>query len=404
VSSLPDNTTLIANSDVWIEGEALLQLSRIAELPQCIKAVGLPDIHPGPGIPIGAAFAFDDEIRPLLVGGDAGCGVAVVAFDRLKNQGEKLMRRLDDEFAGDPLPDLDRDALLDALWRKGPEGLRDLPDVPESLQELVAQWPEEPAWLAALDSGERPAEWTTRPGTIGGGNHFLEVSRVGGVQDRQKASAVGLKPGGFAVVAHSGSRGLGRALIDAWGQQALRTDDAGEYLRQLAGCVRFARGNRALLVWRMLNATGSARRVTGALDVTHNTVLPGSVGGRPAWIHRKGSAPADAGEFTIVLGSRGAESWVMEGLGAEGCLCSVAHGAGRRMGRSEAIAKLRDRYTRASLTHTALGGRVMCPDRDLLYAEHPDVYKAIEPVVASLEAAGAAQRVAALSPLVTVKR
>ncbi|MFT5686337.1 MAG: release factor H-coupled RctB family protein, partial [Myxococcota bacterium] len=90
--------------------------------------------------------------------------------------------------------------------------------------------------------------------------------------------------------------------------------------------------------------------------------------------------------------------------GDAACLCSVAHGAGRRMGRNEAIEKLRDRYTRASLTYTALGGRVMCADRDLLYAEHPDAYKAIEPVIASLEAAGAARRMAALSPIVTVKR
>ncbi|MFT5685310.1 MAG: release factor H-coupled RctB family protein, partial [Myxococcota bacterium] len=328
MSSLPDNTTLIANSDVWIEGEALLQLSRIASLPRCFKAVGLPDIHPGPGIPIGAAFAFDDEIRPLLVGSDAGCGVAVVAISKLKIQGDKLMRRLDEEFDEDPLPDLNRDAMLDAMWSKGPLGLMDL-DVPDSLLELVEGWREEPKWLAAIDSGQRPEGWTTRPGTIGGGNHFLEVSRVSQVQDRQEAATVGLKPGGFAVVAHSGSRGLGRSLIDTWGKEALRGADAGEYLRQLAGCVRFARGNRALLTWRMLNAAGSARRVTGVFDVTHNTVLPAIVDGRDAWVHRKGSAPADDGMFTIVLGSRGAESWVMVGCGDAACLCSVAHGAGR---------------------------------------------------------------------------
>ena len=330
MTTLPDNTTLIANSDVWIEGEALLQLSRIASLPQCFRAVGLPDIHPGPGIPIGAAFAFDGEIRPLLVGADAGCGVAVVAVHKIKARGDQLMRRLDAEFEQDPLPDVDRDALLDALWQKGPRGLIGLEDVPETLQDLVEGWGEEPAWLAEIDSGERPEGWTTRPGTIGGGNHFLEVSRVSQIQDREEAAAVGLKPGGFAVVAHSGSRGLGRAL--------------------------------------------------------------------------KGSAPADDGTFTIVLGSRGAESWVMVGQGAASCLCSVAHGAGRRMGRNEAIEKLRARHTRASLTHTALGGRVMCRDRDLLYAEHPDAYKAIEPVIASLEAAVAARRMAALTPLVTVKR
>ena len=85
-------------------------------------------------------------------------------------------------------------------------------------------------------------------------------------------------------------------------------------------------------------------------------------------------------------------------------LCSVAHGAGRKMTRQEAVAKLRPRYKRDTLHRTVLGGRVICDDPWLLYEEHPDSYKAIGPVVDALESAGAATRIAWIRPLLTVKQ
>jgi release factor H-coupled RctB family protein len=105
-----------------------------------------------------------------------------------------------------------------------------------------------------------------------------------------------------------------------------------------------------------------------------------------------------------VLGSRGAPSWVLRATDCEEGLRSVAHGAGRRMTRGEARDKLRGRYTRAEMRRTRLGGRVLCADSDLLYEEHPDAYKPVEPVVASLIDAGLATPVAELVPILTVKR
>jgi release factor H-coupled RctB family protein len=145
---------------------------------------------------------------------------------------------------------------------------------------------------------------------------------------------------------------------------------------------------------------GSPSRVASVLDIVHNIAERRGT----AFLHRKGAAPAEQGQATVVLGSRGAPSWLMQGLGREHCLACVAHGAGRRMGRSEAHAKLRDKHKRASLARSALGTRVICDDVTLMYEEHPDAYKAIEPVVESLEHAEAAQRVAALVPLITVKK
>jgi len=407
IEVLPEHARLIADPEVWIEGEAVDQLARIARMPGCVRAVGLPDLHAGPGFPIGAAFAFRDAIHPGLVGGDVGCGVRVVALPRAKATGDTLERRALDTTAGRALPDVLPGAVLEAVWRLGPRGLCEVRGVPDSLAALAAEEPDEVGPYATLASGETPdVEYGSALGSVGGGNHFLEASRVGKIADKEAAASVGLKRGGFAVLAHSGSRGLGKAIATKWGHAVLTPQSATPYLQDLIGAVRFARANRLVLCWRLLTALGAARpgRISGFFDVTHNTVEPGLADGAPAWIHRKGAAPAALEQLTAVLGSRGAPTWIMAGAGCGHALCSVAHGAGRRMNRSEAVEKMRARYRRTDFRRTATGGRVICDDPRLLYAEHPDVYKDIEPVIASLEGAGAARRVASLLPMLTVKR
>jgi release factor H-coupled RctB family protein len=179
--------------------------------------------------------------------------------------------------------------------------------------------------------------------------------------------------------------------------------EAEAYLADLRGAIRYARTNRLLIAFRLLRAAGlgSAARIAHLFDIVHNAV---ERRGEHGFLHRKGAAPAEREQATVVLGSRGAPSWIMSGAGNECCLSSVAHGAGRRMARSEAHEKLRAKYSRKSLTRTSLGTRVVCDDTALMYEEHPDAYKAIEPVIESLEEAGAATRVAELVPLLTVKR
>jgi release factor H-coupled RctB family protein len=205
------------------------------------------------------------------------------------------------------------------------------------------------------------------------------------------------------VLVHSGSRALGSALAARHAGRELRGSDITAYLADLRGAIRYARTNRLLVAMRLLRAAGlgSIGRVAALVDLVHNAVEARADG---SYLHRKGAAPARRDEPTVVLGSRGSPSWVMQGLGSEASLCCVAHGAGRRMARSEALAKLKQRHTRASLARSPLGTRVLCDDTTLMYEEHPDAYKPIEPVVASLEAAGAARRVAALVPLITVKK
>lgn len=413
MGTLPDNATLLASERVWMEGAALEQLARVAALEGCVRAVGMPDLHPGPTVPIGVAIGVDQLVYPQLVGGDAGCGVRVIAISKLKLTGDRLEQRVREATDIHPLPELDRAAAFEAVWREGPRGLANVPGVPDSLAELALALDREQD-DTLLPSAEPPdvfREFAQQHGdalgSVGGGNHFLELSKIDRVYGERDDDRFGLARNEYAVVAHSGSRGLGAALAQRWGHQCLRTpEQIAAYLGELAGACRYARANRLVLCWRLLDAIGSAKlgRVRGSFDLIHNDVAREHVDARELWVHRKGCAPAHADRPTIVLGTRGTPTYVMRGLGQRGCLCSVAHGAGRRMTRSEARSKVAHKHARKTLTRTTCGSRVICDDKDLLYEEHPDAYKDIDVVVESLEQAGAATRVAMLVPMLTVKR
>jgi release factor H-coupled RctB family protein len=405
---LPDHARVIANPDVWMEGEGVSQLAKTATLPGCVRAVGMPDLHVGKG-PVGAVLAVRSLVYPHLLGGDVGCGVRVFATNEDAKNRDAIERRVRKAWDENPLDGCPGDEVLAAVWGRGVRGLADLDGAPDALRALARAEIDEgeaddlrPSGdLTALGSGYEEAL-----GTIGGGNHFVEIARVDEVRDAARAEQLGLARGCLAVIAHSGSRGLGSSLGRRYGNATLEGAAIGAYLADVAGACRFAQTNRFLLGYRMLRALGAARasKIAGSFDVTHNDVREERVGGAAAWVHRKGAAPAHANEPTIVLGSRGAPSWVLAGLGSEEGLRSVAHGAGRRMGRAEALSKLKGKYRRAELSTTKLGGRVVCDDTDLLYEEHPDAYKPIEPVVASLVDAGLAVPIASLVPVVTVKR
>jgi release factor H-coupled RctB family protein len=403
---LPPHARLIARPDVWMEGDAIVQFARVAAYEGCVRAVAMPDLHAGRGIPLGAAFAFEDRVVPQLVGGDAGCGVRVVVTSASRMSADKIERRARAALDEDLLFGCDNAALFDAVWHGGTRALADLDGIDPSIARLAAAEPD-CVLRPSGDPSPYRAGFEEALGTAGGGNHFVEIARVAEVRDEAAAASLGIEMNSLCVVAHTGSRGLGGALARRWGDATLVGAAMEEYLGELAGACRFARCNRFLLGHRMLRALGAARAstITGGFDVTHNDVAREPLaGGRDVWVHRKGAAPARGSDLTIVLGSRGAPSWILRSNDCEAGLRSVAHGAGRRMGRSEALSKLRSKYKRAEVTRTALGGRVVCDDPSLLFEEHPDAYKPIEPVVESLVEAGLADPVAALIPVVTVKR
>ncbi|MGC4122855.1 MAG: RtcB family protein [Myxococcales bacterium] len=397
--------SLIANPDVWMEGGALEQLDRAAALAGCVRAVGLPDLHPGPGgMPIGVALAFEDAILPSLLGSDVGCGVRVVLTRLRRPSLDRLERRLRSVLES-PISLGEIPGVTEALLAQGVHGLAGLESLPASLRQLAAAEPPEDALDPTLLAPDLLAPLHADAlGTVGGGNHFAELAFVSDVNRSDDAGA-GLGDR-LAVIVHSGSRGLGHQVGERFGGQRLASADAGAFLAAQRWACRFAHANRFLLAWQLLSAAEAARpdKQALAVDCVHNQVVRRPLDGREVWLHRKGAAPAEGGQLTVVLGSRGAPTHLMRGTGQTSALESVAHGAGRRMTRSEALSKMRAKHPRDTLRRTRLGSRVLCDRTETLYEEHPDVYKAIEPIIESITTAGLATPVATLTPLLTVKQ
>lgn len=368
------NVRLFTSDKSWIEGAALAQLNHTAGLPGMVLAAGFPDLHPGKGIAVGAAFVSKGVLHPTLAGNDIGCGMSFWALD-LPARKMKL-DRLEKRISG-----------LEAPWDGD-----------------LAPWRDRFGLEASLaDSGL---------GTIGGGNHFAELQIVHEVRDAEAFAALRLDKGDAALLIHSGSRGLGqdifRELLQRHGASPLEEEGeaAAHYLARHEQAMRFARANRALIGHRFAGELGSEARCVS--DVAHNMVTCEELDGAPAWFHRKGAAStrdALAAGCLMIPGSRGTPSYLVRALPEKAgeAAWSLAHGAGRRWQRGYAKSRLSHKYRVEDLARTELGGRVICEDRELLYDEAPQAYKDIAQVIADLEAAGLVATIAVYRPVLTYK-
>ena len=358
--------TVIASSESWIEGEALRQLDHTANLPGMTRAVGLPDLHPGKGIPIGAAFLSSNVIYPHLVGNDIGCGMGLWQTDLVaaKFKLDKSVKRL--SGFEDPW---DQDAGTELTAH----------DLPSDL------------WPYAL-------------GTIGSGNHFAEFQSVAEVMDMALFEAAELDRKKLSLLVHSGSRGLGQSILEAHIRThkgsglTAKTDVFDQYVQRHDQAVLWAEVNRRVIAQRFMSALRTEG--TRILDICHNSVTPTSGG----WLHRKGAAPSDKG-LVVIPGSRGTLSYLVRPHTdvMDVSLCSLAHGAGRKWKRSEVKGRLSKRYTVSDLTRTPLGGRVICEDKALIFEEAPEAYKDVAVVISDLQDFGLIDVVATLKPVITYK-
>ncbi len=360
---------LIASDKNWIEGEAVRQLHKTAELPGICLAVGMPDIHPGKGNPVGAAFVTRGILYPHLIGNDIGCGMGLWVTDlkRKKIKRDRWVKKLSG---------------LDGPW----DGDQD-------------------AWLE--QASVSPSGSDEALGTIGGGNHFAELQIVEKVSDQAAFEKLGVSKDHLLLLVHSGSRGIGDALFRshaaAYGAKGLPEDSelALEYVAGHEYAVRWAECNRSLIAHRFLSALGASGEPV--IDVSHNTITPEMASHLRCWIHRKGVVPSDKGPV-IIAGTRGSMSYLVAPHGEqERNAFSLAHGAGRKWKRSDTKKRLSSRYPRASLTHTDLGGRVICKETNLLYEEAPQAYKNIDKVMRDLLDPGLIRVISSLRPLITYK-
>ncbi|BBH68736.1 RtcB family protein [Actinoplanes sp. OR16] len=332
------SVTVFAGEGSWIESSAITQCHQVAALDGMIHVAGMPDLHPGKGAPIGAAMT-SRVLYPFLVGSDIGCGIAVFPIALKKVVPERLASRF---------PDLDV--------------------------------PVEP-------SSALPLGYSDGFGTVGRGNHFVELARVESPD------------GGHVLIVHSGSRGLGERILRAHTEShgAGPAPDPAAYLEQHDAAVRWGSLNRRALADRVADALG-ADLGEPIVDVCHNSVEIRD----GLYLHRKGAAPGD-GRDVLIAGTRGTRSYLVAAHAGPDAGYSVAHGAGRKMSRADALKRGKAKHTVEGLRRTPVGSIVVCGDRQLLFEEAPTAYKRIEQVIGDLEAFGLATAVFTTVPVITFK-
>ena len=430
---------------------SLEQLANVATLPGIVDAaVAMPDIHQGYGFPVGAVAALDAAdgvVSPGGVGYDINCGVRLLGLGVARDEVAHLIGPLMDEIArsvpagtgrGGKLC-LEGAALERVLTRGATEvveglGLGDERDLRHTESGGVL-----PGADPAAVSARAKERGRAQLGTLGSGNHFLELGAVERVEDAEAARALGLFEGEVTALIHSGSRGVGHQVctdyvrlleprIAGWGIRLpdrelacapIGSPEARSYLAAMACAANFAWSNRQVLAQRVREAVGRvlgrerAGRVRQVYDVAHNVAKLEEHLGRRVWVHRKGATrafgPSRAHEFpteyarvgqpVFVPGSMGTGSWVLCGRdeGAELTFASACHGAGRLLSRHQARRQIGGPEVRRQLE--AAGIAVRCPSVRGLAEEAPFAYKDVDRVVAVIECAGVARRVARLAPI-----
>jgi tRNA-splicing ligase RtcB len=342
-----------------IEPEALQQARNLAQLPFAFKQVAImPDVHVGYGMPIGGVLASQDVVIPNAVGVDIGCGMMAV-------------RTSLDDLGGGLLKEMMRDIRAEI-----PVGF--------SHQRSKQHWDGFYTAPATEIVQQELSAACMQLGTLGGGNHFIEI---------QKDPA-----GCIWVMIHSGSRNVGLKVANHYHLKArnlclkkqvdlpdkdlafltLNTHESDGYMASMNFCLDFARANRALMMERVMEVLV---KKTGAgfekpIHIQHNYAALEQHFGRQVLVHRKGATRASPGLTGIIPGSQGAKSYIVEGLGNPDSFMSCSHGAGRRMGRKEATRSLSLEEERSRLGGILHSLRTV---KDL--DEAPGAYKDIERVM-----------------------
>jgi tRNA-splicing ligase RtcB len=354
-----------------VDPQALEQARHTAQLPFVHPHVALmPDAHPGLGATVGSVIPTDRAIIPAAVGVDIGCGMIAVRtqFRSADLRGRSLT----------PLrKGIERAVPLSA----GVANRRVVGTAEPRVAVLEAE-----AAAAGLDPQRHSDRWREQLGTLGSGNHFIEVSLD--EQDRVWAFL------------HSGSRGVGNHIARhhiAIARRLMKrdrvtlpdrdlaylvegSDEFDAYIRHLRWAQHYALLNREEMMDRVVRQLGTFLghdvREDARVNCHHNFTQRETHGGRSVWVSRKGAIEAREGQAGLIPGSMGTASFVVEGLGNEMSLCSAPHGAGRRLSRTAA----RQQFSREQLRQAMAG--IEYRDSDAFLDEIPAAYKDIDRVMA----------------------
>ncbi len=431
------------------------QAVNVATLPGIVKAsYAMPDAHWGYGFPIGGVAAFDPDDGGVVsaggVGFDISCGVrclhtGLTRADILKVQKElagTLYKRIPAGVGSTGAIHLN-DKEMDAMLAGGAQWAVERGwGVPEDLERV-----EEHGKMANARPGNVSPQAKKRQrdemGTLGSGNHYLEVQEVTAVFDEQIAEAYGLRLGDIVVMIHCGSRGLGHQIgTEYLKRMAISAKEHGialpdrelacapinsevgqDYLGAMRAAINCALANRQILtdlVRKVFAGILPHARLPLLYDVSHNTckVEEHRVDGgkRTLYVHRKGATRAfgpghpdlpgplrEAGQPVLIGGSMGTGSYVLAGTKASEALAfsSACHGAGRAMSRHQALKTWKGRQVVDELAERGI--IIKSPSMRGIAEEAPDAYKDVSAVVDAADAAGLARKVARVEPLVCVK-
>ncbi|MEV4665823.1 RtcB family protein [Micromonospora echinofusca] len=361
-----------------IEPQAAQQLRNIGALPWVQGVAVMPDVHFGKGATVGSVIAMRQAVSPAAVGVDIGCGMSAVRTTLTAAD-------LPDDLAG----------LRSAIEATIPVGFnqREKPVDPRRIRGLEqAGW--EDFWRRFADLDRRVAQLETRAqrqlGTLGGGNHFIEVClEQGGADD-----------GRVWLMLHSGSRNIGKELAERHIAVARRlphnadlpdrdlavflagTPEMDAYRRDLWWAQEYARRNRAVMLALLCGVVREQFPQVGydePISCHHNYVAEESYDGVDVLVTRKGAIRAGRGDLGVIPGSMGTGSYVVRGKGNPDAYCSASHGAGRRMSRAQA----KRTYSTADLAAQTAG--VECRKDAGVVDEIPGAYKDITQVMAQQE-------------------
>jgi tRNA-splicing ligase RtcB len=445
---------IYADSVLWQQlsrDRSLEQLVNVATLPGVSGFVyAMPDVHEGYGFPVGGVAAMrvtDGVISPGGVGYDINCGVRLLVSDltleAVRSRLEAVVHELSRSIPSGPgrsarhaLDDRELDLVLGtgcrSLVRRGLATEEDL-----LTTEAGGCLPEADPAQVSRKARERGRD---QLGTIGSGNHFVEVQVVDEVFDAGRASVYGLQAGRITVLIHTGSRGLGHQVCTDSVRELDRTmpgmaislpdrqlacaplasPEGMRYLAAMSAAANFAWANRQTITHAVREVFGRTFGKEGGLrllyDVAHNIAKLETYGGERLCVHRKGATRAfgpsasetpaayrSAGQPVFIPGSMGTASFVLAGTdeAASRSFGSCCHGAGRAMSRGAA----KRATTGAQIRHEleALGIVVRCPSNVGLAEEAPLAYKDVERVVDVVHRAGLAIKVARLRPIGVIK-
>ena len=377
------------------EQSAIEQAQNLANLPFAFHHVALmPDTHLGFGMPIGGVLATEKVIIPNAVGVDIGCGMCATKTTLHESE-------LNREVLTRVMSKIREVVPVGFAHQKEPQN--------ESLMPYIVDgYKGRPVCLEQYPSAIKQL------GTLGGGNHFIEIQKD--------------KDGMIWVMLHSGSRNLGKKVADHYNKLAVDLNEkyhsavpkvwqlaflpidsreGQEYIAEMRYCVEFALANRSLMMNRILFALSEVVAGSGTkgekesffqpwINIAHNYASLEHHYGRDVWVHRKGATLARSDTIGIIPGSQGTASYIVLGKGCADSFQSCSHGAGRKMGRKEACRKLdleEEKKKLEGIVHSVRN----TTDLD----EAPGAYKSIDTVMA--EQTDLVDIIVELKPLAVIK-